>query len=114
MKPDLAPIAKKDALAGIEGDGMLSRTQEATVLEVLCGNVSGTARTYCLEHLAAAARVPPGHIGDLAALVRSLRMMGDCETRPSGFCDANRHETRKLLVWGRRTVGRGSLARELG
>jgi hypothetical protein len=79
---------------------MLSRAQEARVLEILGRPPSGIISTYCLEHLAAAAKVSPGHIGDLAAFVRALRMMGDCETRPSGFCDANRHETKQLLVWG--------------
>ena len=40
---------------------MLSRAQEAWVLEVLGDCASGTLRTYCLEHLAAAVRMhlPP-------------------------------------------------------
>ena len=78
---------------------MLSRSQEVRVLETLSGIMP--ERVFCLEHLAAAARVPSRHISDLAQFIRALKMMGDCETRSSGFCDAQQHETRTLLVWGR-------------
>ncbi len=79
---------------------MLSCAQEARVREVLGGHPPGTIQTYCLEHLAAAARVPPGHIADLAAFARTLRSRGDCETQSGGFCDVDAHETTDLLVWG--------------
>lgn len=83
---------------------MLSRRQEDRVLKILGGTTTtaGAPTTYCLEHLAAAGRVPPGHIHDLAAFIRALVMMGECEARPRGFCDANAHQTDHLLVWGRR------------
>jgi hypothetical protein len=53
---------------------MLSRAQEARVRDVLAP--PGTIRTYCLEHLAAVVKIPPGHRADLAAFVRSLREHG--------------------------------------
>lgn len=76
---------------------MLSCAQEARVLQVITQSLSGT-RMCCLDHLAIAAKLPPGKLSDLAAFVRALRMMGDCETQPRGFCDLNEHETKKLLV----------------
>ncbi len=69
-------------------------------LKTLSGITPESGKAYCLEHLAAAARVPPRHIGDLAGFARALRMMGDCEIRPGGFCDA-RSMKRGPLVWGR-------------
>jgi hypothetical protein len=34
---------------------------------------SGTIRTYCLGHLAAAVKIPPAHAADLVPLVQALR-----------------------------------------
>jgi hypothetical protein len=51
---------------------MLSRAQEARVRDVLVNHPPGTIQTYCLEHLAAAVKIPPGHLADPAAFVRSL------------------------------------------
>jgi hypothetical protein len=79
---------------------MLSRAQEARVREVLGSHPPGTIRTYCLEHLATAAKIPAGHAPDLAAFVRKLREHGDCQTRIGGVCDAEGHETKELLAWG--------------
>ncbi len=79
---------------------MLSRAQEARVREVLGSHPPGTIQTYCLEHLAATAKVPAGHLADLAAFVRGLREHGGCETQYGGACDAYGHETKQLLVWG--------------
>jgi hypothetical protein len=55
---------------------------------------------YCLEHLAAAALIPPAHLEDLAAFVRVLREQGTCQTQYGGLCDADAHETARLLIWG--------------
>jgi len=52
---------------------MLSRAREARVRDVLASHPPGTNQTYCLEHLAAAVKILPGHLADLAAFVRSLR-----------------------------------------
>ena len=79
---------------------MLSRAQEARVRVALANHPPGTIQTYCLEHLAAAATIPPGHLPDLTAFVRGLREHGGCETRYGGACDAYGHETKQLLVWG--------------
>jgi len=79
---------------------MLSRAQEARVREVLGNHPPGVLAAYCVEHLAASARIPPAHIADLAAFVRSLRAYGGCQTRYGGVCDAGAHETRRLLVTG--------------
>ena len=79
---------------------MLSRAQEARVREVLGSHAPGTIQTYCLEHLATAAKIPPGHLPELAVFVRTLHERGDCQKRFGGFCDADRHETRQTLVWG--------------
>ncbi len=78
---------------------MLSRAQEARVRAVLGDHPPGTIRTFCLEHLAAAAKVPAEHATDLAAFVRLLRSRGDCQTHDGGFCDAEAHHTDTLLVW---------------
>ena len=79
---------------------MLSRAQEARVRELLWSSPPGTIQTYCLEHLATAAEIPPGHMWDLAAFVRTLHERGDCQRRFGGFCHANGHETKQTLVWG--------------
>jgi hypothetical protein len=79
---------------------MLSRAQEARVREVLASHPPGAIQTYCLEHLAAAVKIPPGHLADLAAFVRSLREHGACQTRYGGICDAAAHETDRVLIWG--------------
>jgi hypothetical protein len=79
---------------------MLSRAHEARVRDALMHHPPGTIQMYCLEHLAAAALIPPAHLADLVAFVRVLRERGECETRDAGVCDAHCHETRELLVWG--------------
>jgi hypothetical protein len=79
---------------------MLSRAQEARVREVLGDHPPGTIQTYCLEHLAAAAKIPPGHLADLAVFIRSLREHGACQTQYGGVCDADAHETDRVLIWG--------------
>ena len=79
---------------------MLSRAQEARVRAILWNSPAGTIQTYCLEHLASAAKIPSGHLPDLAAFVRSLHERGDCQRRFGGFCHADQHETRQILVWG--------------
>jgi hypothetical protein len=79
---------------------MLSRAQEARVRTILWNCPAGTIQTYCLEHLATTAKIPSGHLPDLAAFVRTLHERGDCQRRFGGFCDADRHETRQILVWG--------------
>lgn len=79
---------------------MLSRAQEARVREILGSHPPGTIQTYCLEHLAAAAKIPQGHLADLAAFVRTLREHGVCQTQYGGTCDADAHETKRLLIWG--------------
>jgi hypothetical protein len=45
---------------------MLSRAQEARVRDVLANHPPRTIQTYCLEHLAAAVKIPSGHVADLA------------------------------------------------
>jgi hypothetical protein len=65
--------------------------------------VPRTIRTYCLEHLASAATIPVAHLADLAAFVRNLREHGACQTQYGGMCDADPHETKRLLIWGPRT-----------
>ncbi len=79
---------------------MLSRAQEARVRDVLGNHPPGILAAYCVEHLADSAQIPPAHIADLAAFVRSLRAYGGCQTRNGGVCDAGAHETRRLLVSG--------------
>ena len=79
---------------------MLSRAQEARVRDVLVDHPPGTIQTYCLEHLAAAVKIPPGHLADLAAFVRNLREHGACQTQYGGTCDADAHETDRVLIWG--------------
>ena len=85
---------------GYDSPAMLSRAQEARVRAILWNSPPGTIQTYCLEHLATAAKIPPGHLSDLAVFVRTLHERGDCQRRFGGFCDAARHETRQTLVWG--------------
>lgn len=79
---------------------MLSRAQEARVREILADHPPGMIQTYCLECLATAARIPPGHLPDLAVFVRSLREHGACQTCSGGICDADAHETGRVLIWG--------------
>jgi hypothetical protein len=79
---------------------MLSRAQEARVRDALTHHPPGTIQLYCLEHLAAAALIPPAHLADLAAFVRVLREHGTCQTQYGGLCDADAHETARLLIWG--------------
>jgi hypothetical protein len=40
---------------------MLSRAQEARVQAILWSSPPGTIQPYSLEHLATAAKIPPGH-----------------------------------------------------
>ena len=70
---------------------MLSHAQEARVQDVLGNHPPGTIQTYCLEHPAAVAKIPPG----------SLRERGACQTQYGGVCDADAHETDRVLIWGR-------------
>ena len=86
---------------------MLSRAQETRVREVLADHPPGIIQAYCLEHLAAAVKIPPGHLADLAAFVRSLREHGACQTCDSGLCDADAHETDQVLIWGSPTPTTG-------
>jgi hypothetical protein len=79
---------------------MLSRAQEARVRDALGRHPPGTIQTYCLEHLAAASQIPLGHLADLAAFIRVLRECGACQTCDGGTCDAEGHETGRLLIWG--------------
>jgi hypothetical protein len=79
---------------------MLSRAQEARVQAILWSRSLGTSHTYCLEHLATAAKISPGHVPDLAVFVRILHERGDCKRRFGGFCDADQHETKQTLVCG--------------
>ncbi len=79
---------------------MLSRAQEARVRDVLANHPPGTIQTYCLEHLAAAVKIPPGHLADLAAFVRNLREHGTCRTQYGGTCDVDANETDRVLIWG--------------
>jgi hypothetical protein len=83
----------------IEEAVMLSRAQEAWVLEVLGDCPSGTLRTYCLELLAAAVKILPTHAADLITFLEAMRAKGDCEAQYGGFCDADGHDTEDLLVW---------------
>ncbi len=97
--PTSEPLAEPGALR-YDSAAMLSRAQEARVRDVLANHPPGTIQTYCLEHLAAAAKIPLGHGADLAAFVRGLREHGACETQYGGACDAYGHETKQLLIWG--------------
>jgi hypothetical protein len=87
-------------LVDYDSPAMLSRAQEARVREILGSHLTGILPTYCLEHLAATAQVPPAHLADLAAFVRSLRAYGACQTRYGGICAADGHVTVRLLIWG--------------
>jgi hypothetical protein len=86
---------------------MLSRAQEARVLEVLRDCPSGPIRTYCLEHLAAAGKIPSAHAADLIAFIQALQAKGDCQAQYGGFCDADGHDTEDLVVWRRQSAGEG-------
>ena len=85
---------------------MLSRAQEARVRDVLGNHVPGTVQTYCLEHLAASAQIPPAHLADLAAFIRKLREHGACQTQYGGTCGSGGHPTQRMLVAGRLTPPR--------
>ena len=76
---------------GYDSAAMLSRAQETRVRATLWSKPDGTVQTYCLEHLVTAAKIPPGHLSDLAIFVRALYERGDCQRRFGGFCDADRH-----------------------
>ena len=84
---------------------MLSRAQEARVRGILWSGPARAVQAYCLEHLATTAKIPPGHMADLAVFVRILHERGDCQRRFGGFCDAERHETKQTLVSGPPTRG---------
>jgi hypothetical protein len=83
----------------IEEAAMLSRAQQARVLDVLRDCPSDATRTYCLEHLAVAVKIPSRHAADLITFLQALRAKGDCEARCGGFCDADGHDTEDLVVW---------------
>jgi hypothetical protein len=83
----------------IEEAAMLSRAHEARVLDVLRDCPSDAIRTYCLEHLTAAGKIPSAHAVDLIAFIQALQAKGDCEAQYGGFCDADGHDTEALLVW---------------
>ena len=89
---------------GYHSRAMLSRAQEARVRDILGNHPPGIIQTYCLEHLAAAVKIPPGHLADLAAFVRSLREQSVCQTRYGGTCDTDGHETDRALIWGPPTL----------
>jgi len=57
----------------IEEAAMLSRAQQARVLDVLRDCPSDAISTYCLEHLAAAVKIPPIHAADLITFLQVLR-----------------------------------------
>jgi len=78
---------------------MLSRAQEARVLDVLRDCPSDSIRTYCVEHLAAAVKIPPAHVVSLITFVEAVRAKGDCATQYGGYCDAEGHDTDDLVVW---------------
>jgi hypothetical protein len=80
---------------------MLSRAQEARVREILGSQRPGILPAYCLEHLAAAAEIPPAHLADLAAFVRNLRAGGACQTQFGGVCASGDHATPRLLISAR-------------
>ena len=90
---------------------MLSRVQQARVLEVLRDCPSDAIRTYCLEHLAAAGKIPSAHAADLIAFIQALQAKGDCQAQHGGFCDADGHDTEDLLVWRRESTGEGGTLR---
>jgi len=79
---------------------MLSRAQEARVRDLLTNHAPGIVRTYCLEHLAAHAQIPDSLLGALAAYVRNLRARGACHTQYGGVCNAEEHQTTRVLIWG--------------
>jgi hypothetical protein len=79
---------------------MLSRAQEARVREVLGSHAPGPSPAYCLEHLAASTQIPAGHLADLAAFVRRLRVYGACQTSYGGICSSDGQATKRLLITG--------------
>ena len=79
---------------------MLSRAQEARVREILGDHPSGLSPAYCLEHLAASTQIPLGHLADLAAFVRRLRVYGACQTSYGGICSSDGQATKRLLIRG--------------
>jgi hypothetical protein len=80
---------------------MLSRAQEARVREVLGSHAPGTSPAYCLEHLAASTQIPAGHLADLAAFVRRLRVYGACQTSYGGICSSDGQATKAAAhCWG--------------
>ena len=85
---------------GYDSPAMLSRPQEVRVRAILWSSRAEAVQAYCLEHLAIAAKIPSGHMSDLAIFVRTLHEKGDCLRRFGGFCDADRHETKQAIVWG--------------
>jgi hypothetical protein len=89
-------------LFGYDTRAMLSRAQEARVREILGSHAPGILPAYCLEHLAAAAQIPPAHLADLAAFVRNLRACGACQTQFGGVCGSGDHATPRLLISARR------------
>ena len=84
---------------GYHSRAMLSRAQEARVRDVLANHPPGTIQTYCLEHLAAAVKIPPGHLAGLAAFVRSLREHSARQTRYGGTVPVVRAGTRHQEFW---------------
>jgi hypothetical protein len=78
---------------------MLSRAQMTRVRQILESAPPRSIRTFCLAHLAAAAKIPSGHLADLAAFVRILGAHGDCDMQVGGICDAHGHDSDDLLVW---------------
>jgi len=88
-------------LVGYDGHAMLSRAQEARVQAILWSSSAGTIHTYCLEHLATAAKIPPPGTCQISRSSSEPCMSGaNCQRRSGGFCDAGRHETKQTLVWG--------------
>jgi hypothetical protein len=86
---------------------MLSRAQEARVLEVLRDCPSDAIRTYCLEQLSAVDKIPSAHAANLIAFLQALQAKGDCQVQYGGFCDADGHDTEDLLGWRRESMGEG-------
>jgi hypothetical protein len=78
---------------------MLSRAQLTRVRQILESAPPRFIRTFCLKHLAAAAKIPPRHLSDLTAFVRILGAQGDCDMQVGGICDAEGHDSDDLLLW---------------
>jgi hypothetical protein len=94
-----APLARPCAF-GYHSCAMLSRAQEARVRDVLANHPPGTIQAYCLEHLAAAVKIPPGHLADRRCSFGACGSTGACQTCYGGICDADAHETDRVLIWG--------------